>query len=187
MIGPPSSAGTLAPEGVASRTGTPTPPPPPQPEGGAGFVASPMSALDRALSGPRRMPEPSRHRPRSEEGTTGRAPTKAGTIAPSVTWTPGRDAVMCEASHPPLERWEGVRRLTRYYSVHCGNCHGLLPLGSHGCGFCRYQFLPTRVPIRRERLFAPSGLDRDMNRSPSRNRVEPKRGHTRSHTHEARA
>ena len=50
----------------------------------------------------------------------------------------------------------------------------------------RYAFLSTRVPTRREPHIVPSGLDRDMNRSSSRNRDKPKRGHTRSDIRETR-
>ena len=93
---------------------------------------------------------------------------------------------MRDASNPPLERWEEVRQLTRYDSVHCGNCHGLSTVGSRECGFCRYVFLSARVPTRREPHVAPSGLDHDMNRSPTRGRAEPQRGHTRNDKGEAR-
>ena len=78
------------------------------------------------------------------------------------------------------ERWEEVRKLTRHYSLHCGNCHGLSPLGSRQCGFCRFAFLSPRVPIHRVPIVVPSGVARDMNRSPICGHVGPARGHTRS-------
>ena len=162
------------------RTGTPTPPPPPRREGGGGSVPSPLAPLEKALSGLRIAREPSRNRPRDEQGFVGPAPTKARTASPNITSTPSRDVIMREASNPPRERWEEIRKLTRNGSVHCGNCHGLSPLGSRVCGFCRFVFLSARVPTRREPHVAPSGLDRYMNRSLTRGHAEPQRGHTRS-------
>ena len=60
-----------------------------------------------------------------------------------------------------------------------GACHRLSPIGSFKCGFCNIQFLPARNPIRRAPDIVDRGLDRDMQRSHSRD-AEPKCGHTRS-------
>ena len=109
MIGPPGDAGPPAPGGIDRHTGTPPPPPPPPPlpkrEGGGGLVPSPLMALEKTLSGPRLTQEPSRNRPRDEQGIIGAAPTKARTIAPNITLMPSRDVVMHEVSNPARERW----------------------------------------------------------------------------------
>ena len=137
---PPGRAATPTPQPAPQReegegpgcAATPTPPPAPQREEGGDYVDPSLSALDRALSGPRRTTpsvdagagprrtmEPSRQRLRSEEGSTiGPVETMASMIGPSVMFTAARDVVGHGLENPSLERWEDVRRLTEYDSVH---------------------------------------------------------------------
>ena len=184
IVMPPDTPESLVPEGIVRGTGTPPPPPASggnaPARGSGGSVPFPLAPLERALSGPYTAREPSRSKPRDEQGSVGSAPTKARTVSPNITSTPSRDVIMRDAANPPRERWGEVRKLTRHDSPHCGNCHGLSPLGSRECGFCRFAFLSPRVPTHRVPHVVPSGLGRDMNRSPTRGHVEPKRGHTRS-------
>ena len=56
---------------------------------------------------------------------------------------------------------------------------GCLPIGSLRCGFCDLSFLTDRGRARRAPDTAGHGLDREMQRAPSRV-PEPKRGHNRS-------
>ena len=99
---------------------------------------------------------------------------------PNVSLTPSRDAAIRRGLVGPLdETLECITRRSRCNSVHCGACHRLSPIGSFKCGFCKFQFLAARNPIRRVPDVVDRGHDRDMQRSHSRG-AEPKRGHNRS-------
>ena len=178
----------------ARGMGLPTPPLAPVAKGGAGKGGQQMSPLDRALSGPRRetpvrSQDGSRQRPRSEQGHVGGpAATKARTTpnviltpyqANSVLLTPSIAAtVRREIAGHDDETLESIMRLSRNKSVHCGRCRRLSPIGSFKCGFCDLQFLTAREPTRRAPDIVHRGLDRNMQRVPTRNAQA--RGHTRS-------
>ena len=191
IVIPPDTPESLVPGGAVRGTGTPPPPPASggnAPARGSGSsVPSPLAPLERVLPSPYTAREPSRSRPREEQGSVGPAPTKARAVSPNITLTPSRDVIMRDAANPPRERWEDVRKLTRHDSLHCGSCHGLSPLGSRQCGFCRFAFLSPRVPTHRVPHVVPSGLDRDVNRLPTRGHVASARGHTYSQRPRSRA
>ena len=99
---------------------------------------------------------------------------------PSVSLTPSRESSIRRGLvGPPDDTLESITSRSRFNSVHCGACHRLSPIGSFKCGFCSFQFLAARNPIRRAPDIVDRGLDRDLPRSQSRD-AEPNRGHTRS-------
>ena len=178
---PDPARGGYAP---ARGQGVPTPPPAPLMTGGKGAGGRQMSALEAAFAAPMpvRSSEGSRSRARSDHGQVGGpVATKARTLPPpGVVLTPAREvAFLRDFGNPPGETWEEVARQSRHNSVHCGSCHRLSPIGSLRCGFCDFKFSTVRGRSRRAPETAGHGLDREMQRSPSRV-PEPKRGHHRS-------